>query len=748
MSGQSDGSQDPKPDFEIGLALAGAISAGAYTAGVMDFLFEALQTWEERRGDETPEHFVALRSLAGASAGAITGALGVVAVSRGLDPQPFDEEMLSRMIRSSGRPLGRTRCVLPSLYDAWVVRPQMGASDGRTDLLGPDDLHGSANDPPGIRSLLNAVLLDEIRDAALRPQPQFGLMASAPDYRGRSASPTPDLTTREVPPATTSVATGGKPSSGRPPGRNPEAAPPRYLSATMHVYMTVSNLRGIPFEIAFGNARYGMLTHGDRIHYAVRGVGSANWPKEPWLAKDRSIDIDAATLPKSLDDPISNEWHAYGEAALASAAFPGGLAPRLLTTPTEQYERRQYPLPVEPDQITANFPTSVTSLPTFSFLNVDGGVINNTPFDYVQYAVMGHRPPEGAARGDRADRAILMVAPFPEPPAVLAEGSPPAEIAAVLRALFPALVNQARFRASELIPVIDEDDHSRFMISPRRSRDDRSGPARHPIACGLLGGFGGFLNERFRAHDYQLGRRNCQRFLQSVLGLPEDNPAIRKPSKRYADHPLDTSRTPDVPRKFMLIPLVGDAAAEVGLLPWPRMSAGDFRAAISRIEERIKLIGRPFIWSQTGKTSVRLIALLGLRIQRGRIVRYIALTILADLVRRDQIQGWTLPPDIVRAAAAAGGHADDLRTVLAILVGPAREASSSGQIAAEAHLPHAFVEVALSVLSGSPRGKPFRVVRVGRADFTLEMFRPYGWRSLPLVRRLFGSWSPSRYSYE
>ena len=39
----------PPPVFGIGLALAGAISAGAYTAGVIDFLMQALQAWEEER---------------------------------------------------------------------------------------------------------------------------------------------------------------------------------------------------------------------------------------------------------------------------------------------------------------------------------------------------------------------------------------------------------------------------------------------------------------------------------------------------------------------------------------------------------------------------------------------------------------------------------------------------------------------------------------------------------------------------
>jgi len=39
---------DNKNVYEIGLAMAGAISAGAYAAGVVDFLFQALHEWVKR----------------------------------------------------------------------------------------------------------------------------------------------------------------------------------------------------------------------------------------------------------------------------------------------------------------------------------------------------------------------------------------------------------------------------------------------------------------------------------------------------------------------------------------------------------------------------------------------------------------------------------------------------------------------------------------------------------------------------
>src|SRR4051812_7459719 len=82
------------PEFQIGLALAGAISAGAYSAGVFDFLVQALDAWEKARVDPAtaniiPNHRVGLKVIVGASAGAITGALGAVSLAGGLRPASF-----------------------------------------------------------------------------------------------------------------------------------------------------------------------------------------------------------------------------------------------------------------------------------------------------------------------------------------------------------------------------------------------------------------------------------------------------------------------------------------------------------------------------------------------------------------------------------------------------------------------------------------------------------------------------------
>ena len=64
--------------FELGLVLGGTVSAGAYTAGVLDFLIEALDVWtraKERGDPSAPMHDVVISTIGGASGGAINGAI-------------------------------------------------------------------------------------------------------------------------------------------------------------------------------------------------------------------------------------------------------------------------------------------------------------------------------------------------------------------------------------------------------------------------------------------------------------------------------------------------------------------------------------------------------------------------------------------------------------------------------------------------------------------------------------------------
>jgi hypothetical protein len=128
--------------FQIGLVMAGAVSAGAYTAGVVDFLIQALDQWHAgKRGDDPrcPRHEVSLKVMAGASAGGMSVAIAAAQFGEAHTPA------------TDPRPPGPTP---NKLFESWVRRIDIAR------LLGTRDLD---TDPGGdVASLLDSTTLDEI----------------------------------------------------------------------------------------------------------------------------------------------------------------------------------------------------------------------------------------------------------------------------------------------------------------------------------------------------------------------------------------------------------------------------------------------------------------------------------------------------------------------------------------------------------------------------------------------------------
>jgi hypothetical protein len=679
--------------YQLGLALAGAISAGAYTAGALDFLFQALSEWEANRGNAgVPDHRVVLKVIAGASAGAITGALGAVALARGLHPRGFSSDQAKDFYPDSYKTHQRWQCVLPSLYRTWVELPAMVGRDGVGGLLGTNDIETAA-DATMLRSLLDATLLDDIKRAALKP--------GDGDADQLIGSPVP------------------------------------FVAQRLHVYMTISNMRGIPFKVGFGRNSYGMQTIGDRIHYVVTDLGDCDLAnKQSWVeedAREASLSISVKTLPGQQDNQLG-DWDVYGTAALASGAFPLGLASRRLSFKWAHYTERRYPIPIPPGvAIQPSFPLLAAEQDAFTFESVDGGLVNNDPFDYAQYALTGE--PGKPTDGTTVDRAIVMVAPFPEPPEFLPEGSPSPAVTAILRALFPAVMNQSRFRTSELAPAVNERDFGRFLIAPLR-RIPRATPTSvgaqaqsepFPIACGLLGGFGGFLDEKFRAHDFQLGRRNCQQFLRTSFLVPPDNVVVGRPRM--------TDMQP-------VIPLIGSAADPVPLPQWPQMSVRDFERLCDRMAKRIDAVMPLLINAQTPNLRLRTALKIGWRVfLRARVTYFVRQMILADLVRRGQIEGWDVPAGLDGSISTHKRTKEDAQAIVAELINPAFDYRTANGIARKTHLPADFVRAVLNELS---RPNTPTAVRTW-ADplgYTLVLYRPSFFKRLGLIRWFNRWWNP------
>jgi hypothetical protein len=149
------------------------------------------------------------------------------------------------------------------------------------------------------------------------------------------------------------------------------------------------------------------------------------------------------------------------------------------------------------------------------------------------------------------------------------------------------------------------------MISPSRDSIPDARIRSH-LAGASVGGFGNFLAHEFRAHDFQLGRRNCQQFLRDVFGLPEDeldrNPFFETGwTKEARSHyrfvkGVDGLRRPpgSVPAAgdkvyLPIIPLWGTAARDVPQMEWPRYDPGRLDTLRGQVESRTHAVVRRLI---------------------------------------------------------------------------------------------------------------------------------------------------------
>lgn len=134
----------PAPDrpFEIGIAMAGAVAAGAYHGGVMDFIVEALDAWYDAkgRGEDAPPHDVVLKVITGASGGGMTAALAALSLGRKTDPVREDPGVESKN----------------PFFHAWVNEISIWK------LLGDRDLEGDRK----LISFLDSTALDDIGNRA------------------------------------------------------------------------------------------------------------------------------------------------------------------------------------------------------------------------------------------------------------------------------------------------------------------------------------------------------------------------------------------------------------------------------------------------------------------------------------------------------------------------------------------------------------------------------------------------------
>lgn len=440
--------------------MAGAVSAGAYTAGVLDFLIDALDEWQAAKesGAIVPLHDVSIEVISGASAGGMCAAISAVLLKENFEH-----------IRDTSRTGTNNR-----FYEGWVNRIDI------TKLLGTDDLQ-KAGAP--VVSLLDSTIIEEIASYALTP---------------------------------------GASSVKR-----------NYVSPDLTLFLSLTNLRGTPYSLngaSPGSIEETTSFFGDRIRFEYVGPGKS-------VPKARCAHALDFTKPGP-----DGGWGILKTAAIATGAFPLFLAPRILERNLCEYtppmwesvssEAEGTPPPIKP-----NFPPGTPD--PLQTLNVDGGVTNNDPFNYAHDHLAKLAPAlldrSGKVSAIAADRATINVAPFPSTELFDLSYQPlkRRSIFAVMGSLLGALISQSRFFGESLNQVMEGATFDRFVIAPsdhQLASEHAGGQEQNQppaLQCASLGAFGGFFHRGFRAHDYALGRRNCQKFLRDSFVLPADNVIIK-----------------------------------------------------------------------------------------------------------------------------------------------------------------------------------------------------------------------------
>lgn len=388
--------------FHLALVLNGTVSAGAYTAGVLDFLIEALDCLEAARaGGQAPgAPRVVLDLAAGASGGAVCASILALALQRDFPPiTPENEE------RDGGR---------NPLYDTWVNRLSI------EDLATADDLKDGQ-----LLSLLNGRAIDRAATALLQ--------MAKPD----SARSLPAKRRAYVPDPFRVIATVF----------NLRGVPYRIdygnltrLSRHVVSHGDWASVR-VPHDLTAEQAAH---PHEFTLSTRQTGPDFVDW--EGLTAYATASGAFPAALPaRSLRRPISHyQYRAVSVPTDASAqtALFGGVQP------------------LRPDFDALGI--SRGDIP-YEFTAVDGGTSDNAPLELARTRLsgVGGRNPRDP---ERATAGVLQVDPFVEAPLLTAPGR--IDMLSVLGQTVFGLVEHARFEATDMLLATDPKVSSRFLIAP------------------------------------------------------------------------------------------------------------------------------------------------------------------------------------------------------------------------------------------------------------------------------------------
>lgn len=573
-------STEQKETFHLGLTMAGAVSAGAYTGGVMDYLFEVLDKWEKAKkakeeglekvtidGKEielkyVPEHNVVIDAMGGTSAGGMTTVMAALYAIKG-EINPVTDKQKDQV--------GDTKNNI--FYDSWINLVDEPGKNTLNKALSTNDL----KEHKKILSALNSEFIDDIADKA------FAL---------DGASTT-----------------------------NPIAKLPSYISKDVEMLISHTMLRGIPLNVPFPNNISSLQdapVHSSYEHFLFSHFKLNNgqsFGKDP-QGEDRVVDNGYFWLNPYHDDIKEH----LKLAAIATGAFPAGLRYREFDDSNyeEQYLKTMLSRLIKGD-MGENTPDLLSKInwsekylskiiTNYKTVSVDGGAINNEPYgEVLSILKRNHGEAVNLVNKEKYQKyGVVMIDPFPDFPEIRADYEHPQDLIDVLPEVISTLKDQSKIKRRDMVNQFDDEAYRGVIFPVKHKPVKGEGRYKYPIACGSIGAFGGFLDITFRHHDFYLGRNNARNFIRAFLSMPYDpdnsiiHPIHRgwsdKMKKRFLITYKDKHYLPVIPDMNMLIDGVSsaDEAYFYSVKDFPTISNRQVRKLRRPLRKRISAMIRYF----------------------------------------------------------------------------------------------------------------------------------------------------------
>lgn len=451
-------SSNTNPIFNIGVTMAGAGTAGCYTGGVMDYLFEILDMWESAKkhnlsGFEefyelVPHHDVVIDVLGGTSAGGITACLTTVyALGGKINPVKDPKLILEKRDNI--------------LYDSWVLLDDDIDSTGLTTLkkvFDSDDLKDNK-----FASLINSKVIDNIANNALNLTGDIVIQV--------------------------------------------ENLLP-YISKNLDILQVQTLLHGIPLTINFSSAvgevkgvndapSHNSYEHFLVAHYKLNKGQATNKDNFLWFNPYQKEFVDRLRITTKATGafPVGLKFREFDQNVFTDKYIQCATETTIFNRLGQKTDKKLIDW--------KKFPVSFTSGA------VDGGTVNNEPFGEV-LGILKNRYGQCIEDG-YAKYGIVMIDPFPDEVDISQKYKMPEDLFDVIPQIIVTLHEQSKVKKDEMVEAV-EHPYFRGEIFPRKwvnkVKDE------HPITSASVGSFGGFLDIKFRHYDFFLGRDNARNYFR------------------------------------------------------------------------------------------------------------------------------------------------------------------------------------------------------------------------------------------